>query len=95
MATPIAMKIANAPIPISELGNPKTSACAESITLLQLRVSEMLHDGTNCESFRSLILSIDSRKEATNPITPPMRVTKPEKLFLVRITAKPYLAQGV
>jgi hypothetical protein len=82
--------MAKAPIPSREFGKPKTSACAESITLLQLRVSEMLQEGTNCESLSNLILSIVKRKDAMKPMTPPMRVTKPEKVLRVRITVKPY-----
>ena len=73
------MKIAKAPIPINELGKPKTSACLESITLLQFKTSFILQDGLNCASFNILILSIVNKKEAINPLTAPKSMNAPEK----------------
>jgi hypothetical protein len=70
--------MAKAAIPIKEFGNPKTSACSESITLLQFKISEILHAGTNCESLSSAILSTVRRKEARNPDTEPINITVPE-----------------
>lgn len=88
-ATESAINIAKAPIPIKELGNPNTSACSESITLLQFKVSEMLHDGTNCESLRSLILSIVSRNDAAKPQTDAKNMTRPDDALLEKVTVTP------
>jgi hypothetical protein len=89
-----AMNIAKAPIPIRELGKPNTSACSESITLLQFRVSEMLHDGTNCESLSRAILSTVRRNEAVKPDMEPKNIKAPGKYFfawliIASITSNP------
>jgi hypothetical protein len=62
--------IAKVAIPIKELGNPKTSACSESITLLQFMLAFILHDGVKPESFKILNLSIVKIKEAKKPLMP-------------------------
>jgi hypothetical protein len=61
------------------LGNPNTSAWAESMTLLQLRISLILHEGTNWESLRSFILSIVNKNEAIKPTIAPIVAIRPEK----------------
>jgi len=71
-----------APMPIIELGNPNTSACFESITLLQLRVEFMLQEGVYPASLRILNLSIVKIKEATKPDRLATSMVQAEVLFL-------------
>ena len=73
--------IENAPIPIIELGNPNTSACLESITLLQLRVELMLQEGVYPASLRTLILSMVKMKEAIRPERLATSMVQAEVLF--------------
>jgi len=70
MATDNAIIIAKVAIPINELGNPKTSACSESITLLQFILAFILQDGVNPASFKTLNLSIVKMNEARKPLMP-------------------------
>jgi hypothetical protein len=70
--------MAKVAIPMSEFGNPKTSAWSESITLLQLRVSLILHEGVKPESFNTLNLSIVKMKDARKPEIPARSITQAE-----------------
>jgi hypothetical protein len=70
-----------APMPIIEFGNPNTSACLESITLLQLRVAFMLQEGVYPASLRTLNLSIVKIKEATKPDKLATSMVQAEVLF--------------
>ncbi len=70
IATDRAIIIANVAIPIRELGNPKTSACSESITLLQFMLALILQDGVKPASFKTLNLSIVKMNEAKKPVRP-------------------------
>ena len=80
-ATAITNIIANVATPIREFGKPNTSACFESMTLLQFKVELMLHDGVYPESLSTLNLSYVRMKEARKPEMDATRRVQAEVLF--------------
>ena len=69
---PIARSIANAVIPKREFGNPKTEACSDVATEVQLIKGFKLHGSSTSGLAISLITSKVNTKEAKKPIIEPI-----------------------